>query len=188
MQDLELQNPKQAEQCAHGYGNCKTCVGSGCNLKTSFQTCHTCSSQFDENCSRNPSLTAIKTCKNYHSVCTTGIDVNGYILRGCNVKDETEIQDKSNRFEICERNNCNTGVYPKGRLQCIHCSGDEECNNIDSNTTAIAAASKYGPCNFFKEYDQCFTYMDEGRNNWLFTQQNPIPRAPVVAPGASLEL
>lgn len=157
-QDLVQVDKSKANRCLNDSDGCKMCKGKACNLKPAFQECHVCNSEHDPNCSRNPQLTELKTCKEYLSTCLTTIDANGFTQRDCSNSREQEYVEQSQRHEFCANDKCNNEIFPRDRLQCFQCSGEEECNF--NNTERVL---KTETCDVFVEYDQCFTYIDEGK-------------------------
>lgn len=150
----------RADNCLADSDSCKSCNESECNLKPTFQDCHTCISSDDVNCLLKPTLTESRTCKAYLASCITAIVQDRSVQRGCHSDNESTIKLLAYKHDICEDNNCNDEVYPKGRLQCFHCSGEEECNFVNADMTELKNSLKYRPCNAID--DECYTYINKG--------------------------
>lgn len=100
----------------------------------------------------------------------TGLDVDGYTHRVCS----TEHKDINNvfvpgQFEVCSEINCNTEIFPRNRLTCFRCNGEDECDFMSSkkeieieNDSSIMPLEAV-PCGLFSPNDQCYSYIGEGK-------------------------
>lgn len=138
--------------CLNQSDKCKTCIGKNCNVVKDYKTCYTCDSKNDSYCVKVSELTNVTICSNYLSSCATLIE-NGYTNRKC--YDDFDSNNEST-IDLCTDDKCNSNVFPKNRLQCYQCSGDEECKHITEE-------SILEPCKFYSENDQCYSLINEGR-------------------------
>lgn len=155
LQDLKLTN---ATHCIYNSDTCKSCTGTRCNERAKYQECYSCNGENEPQCAKNAELTNIETCRNYRSSCGIEIDEKGFTHRGCLNQASNFRKKLSNNTFICDEDNCNVEIFPKDRLKCYQCSGNEECN-LDS--------IKPEPCTIYVKHDQCFTYLNKGEINHI---------------------
>lgn len=148
--------------CSNKSDTCKMCIGNNCNKRNQFQECYSCSSETDSQCSRNPQLTSSEICNDYDSICMIGIDENGHIHRQCKSrKSDTTASDFKNDF-ICDDIKCNVDLFPKDRLKCYQCVGDE-CSDLSNSSNGTEVSVKSEPCAILLQREQCYTYIDKGK-------------------------
>ncbi|KAL5278421.1 hypothetical protein ACFFRR_003203 [Megaselia abdita] len=127
------------------------------SLLTSTQAlnCVQCNSKYNSDCVANvDNVPAGNTCHD-NSVCFYRVDIeDGTLERGCLPFDKlTDCMDDHCSFCNYE-DNCNKGVYPRDRLQCVVC---EDCH--DNSTLPTPQI-----CDSYKVDDLCFTYTDPKTN------------------------
>lgn len=150
LQDLE---PANATDCLGNSDTCKSCTGSKCNTKVTFQECYSCNGREDPECAKSNEFGNTEICKDYHSTCGIGIDERGFTHRRCINESSKFDEEFTNKTFTCNENKCNVVIFPKDRLKCYQCNGDEECSDT---------SLKPEPCGIYTTYDQCFTYIDAG--------------------------
>lgn len=146
---------KDKPSCQQQSDSCKSCLGNNCNKKVKFQKCFDCNSRDDPHCTlvHNNASTKVSTCNQYWATCVSGIDENGYLHRRCSSNHTDDQVKLSNGFEACIDDQCNGLLFPENRLLCHQCIGNSsECSNLTDPH----------PCDVYSEYDQCYTYFDEG--------------------------
>lgn len=146
---------EDAEECNSQTEECKTCADTNCNVKKDFTSCAVCNSKDDYRCSGN--VTGA-TCTDYmKEFCFRGVDEDGYTHRRCVTESEAKTHGfKPNRYKVCSEPNCNTKIYPEGRLECYQCEGDE-CNDLTNSSLKPAA------CAIYSNDNQCYTFVGEGK-------------------------
>ncbi|XP_055308420.1 uncharacterized protein LOC129572482 [Sitodiplosis mosellana] len=152
IQDLE---PAKTTECLDNSDTCKICTGARCNAKAKFQECYGCNGENDPQCANNAELTNTEMCKDYHSSCAIGIDRKGFTHRRCIDESSNFNKEFPNNTFTCHEDKCNVEIFPKDRLKCYQCNGNEACN--------LDTSMKPEPCRIYTEYDQCFTYMGEDK-------------------------
>lgn len=141
----------EMQMCRNEGAFCKTCQNDNCNQKVAFQTCYSCNSDSEADCVSNPSAALQpNTCRQYTDTCITVVTTDGQTQRGCS----SEIQAIVTSDEICDSNNCNSGVYPADRKRCHQCSGNE-CNQLLQDNDASLQL-----CNNYDSNDRCFAYLN----------------------------
>lgn len=160
MQDTFL--PINETLCTSNSEVCKICNGNSCNTKNEFQKCYSCSSEIDPQCSKNPQLTSSKICDDYDSICMVGIDEDGNTHRQCKNKESHTTGVDFRKDFTCEANNCNVDIFPKDRMKCYQCVGNE-CSNALYSAEEVEDSLKPEACSMFSKNDQCFTYIDQGK-------------------------
>lgn len=160
MQDRE---PNHKKYCSRQSDTCKHCFGKNCNKKRSFQECYNCNSRDEPQCAQNSTLGKTTICKEYLSTCLTGVDAHGHTHRCCSKNHPEDSDEFTYGFEICSQNKCNGNIFPKDRLKCYQCNGEDECDLLPTHQTDHSDAPlEPQPCTILSQYDQCYTYIDEG--------------------------
>lgn len=142
---------------------CKTCIGKNCNRKTEFQRCIHCNSKNNPECIMGEMPIESMICDEYLTTCVTGIDDHGYTHRRCSKEyTDQDIEFPDKLYEVCSENMCNTGIFPKNRLQCYRCNGDiENCEFMPSDSMMLNIRNpRLTPCDMFSTLDKCFTYFE----------------------------
>lgn len=126
MSDVDL---KTQNTCRNGTTTCKMCMGNDCNLKRSFQLCHTCDSSnaVDGSCIDRPWIAKEEQCTNYLGECYTHVE-NEVVRRGCIgdgiVAEAKDCSDSS----VCERcsdsGGCNSNEIK--RESCVTCNSQQD--------------------------------------------------------------
>ncbi|XP_037819819.1 prestalk protein-like [Lucilia sericata] len=92
----------------------------------------------------------------YNHICVEGVSrcfkkvVNKLVVRGCASKSDIQQCSNSKTCETCDSVNCNTGIFPKGRITCYQCTGSS-CEDVTANNIV------YKVCANYEENDQCYT-------------------------------
>lgn len=158
----------QSLQCQQNGNNCKTCIGSNCNKKASFQTCRQCNSDTDSSCVKSfvyPSTNDTildsnksRQCKNYTDVCTTIAYHGGRTERGCHSElFEQHIDPSLQVHEDCTDTNCNDYVFPINRSVCYQCIGQ---NGDLSECNGVRMSQYQSICHRYDANDHCYAYVD----------------------------
>lgn len=124
-------------------------------MKKGFQSCAVCTSKDDFHCSGNYNASL---CTDYmKEFCFQGVDEEGYTHRRCVTESEAKTHGfKPKQYQVLSENNSNTKTYPKGRLECYQCEG-EQCKDVKKSSLKPAACAVYSTDN------QCYTYRSEGK-------------------------
>ncbi len=148
---LEELHAGEIQMCRNQGTYCKTCTGDNCNLKATFQSCHTCNSETNSNCTSLKGPLPTTTCRSYTDECKTVTLLGGRTQRGCssqlNIVGE-QISDE------CVESNCNGEIFPPNRISCHQCTGSECSNDLSSSTAFVEM------CRNYIANDQCFAYVD----------------------------
>lgn len=140
---------------------CKTCIGTNCNQKQTFQTCRACNSSDNVSCIRSPGSFAAITCRNYLDSCYVHVEKD-IVTRGCmsQLTTPAQVQEScqtTNDFcETCSSaNNCNNKIVD-GEF-CLTCDSalDPNCRdtlNFTMRTQCPLSVSPRG----------CYRYDDGG--------------------------
>lgn len=137
--------------CRREGSECKTCVGSNCNLKPEFQSCYICNSNTNLDCVslKNPLSTTV--CRSYTDTCKTVTLIGGRTQRGCSSQLTLTGEQIS---EECADSNCNAAIFPPNRASCHQCNGTECSGDLSSNTNFVEM------CRNYVANDQCFSFVD----------------------------
>lgn len=146
-------------KCEANKTDCKTCKGSNCNNRNSFQQCYACNSTEDVNCIRAVSSFDPVTCRAYNDECYIHV-ANDVVTRGClressNVYVETECKDR----DICQKCAGEVGCNNKtidGEF-CMTCDSDV---NPDCRTNLTIAMRTQ--CSLAVSPMGCYRFEDEG--------------------------
>lgn len=137
--------------CRREGNECKTCVGNNCNLKASFQSCHTCDSDTNINCVTLKEALPTKVCRNYADECATVTLLGGRTERGCT----SEIPVIGDAVaDQCPDSDCNANIFPPNRISCHQCSGSQCSGDLTTTTEFVEM------CQNFVANDQCFSFVD----------------------------
>lgn len=162
------------KNCLEQAKTCKTCEGKDCNAKTDFQKCIHCNSRDGSECAQNTTTNWIE-CENYLSTCLTGIDSGGNTHRRCSKDYEKDSHDFPNdQFEVCTKSKCNTEIFPRNRLQCYECNGEDDCDFMPKTDEVFQRSQILKPCGIFSKLDQCYSYLGEGK---IQQNYNQTPKA-----------
>ncbi|XP_031624689.1 prestalk protein-like isoform X2 [Contarinia nasturtii] len=150
-------------ECEKQTENCKTCKAKDCNIKMEFQRCIHCNSINNPECNIGVTSKEWQICEGYLSTCVTGIDAHGYTHRRCSREyHDQDIEFPNRQYMVCTQNMCNTGIFPRNRIQCYRCNGDKEnCDFMPSNL--MENKLKLVPCDMFSTLDQCYTYLEDNK-------------------------
>ncbi|XP_037819807.1 uncharacterized protein LOC119609160 [Lucilia sericata] len=91
----------------------------------------------------------------YNHICVEGVRrcikkvVNKLVVRDCATENDIQQCTDSKTCETCDSINCNTGVFPKGRITCYQCTGSS-CEDITANNIVDKVCANY------EENDQCY--------------------------------
>lgn len=160
----------EATQCQQNGNDCKTCLGSNCNKKESFQTCRHCNSDTDYGCVYPSDATnnEIMKCKNYTDVCTTIAYHGGRTERGCHSEIfERTIDPGLEVHEDCTDTNCNDHVFPADRSVCYQCIG-QTGEQIECNGHGIQLSQYQSICHQYDVNDHCYAYVDSMFNILIY--------------------
>lgn len=148
----------EIQMCRREGTECKTCIGNNCNLKTRFQSCHTCNSDTNLNCVSltNTSSLPTTTCRNYLDECKTVTVLNGRTERGC--ASQLTVTDESISYQ-CADDNCNANFFPPNRISCHQCYGSECSRDLSSITQYVET------CRNYDVNDRCYAFVD-GKHKW----------------------
>lgn len=147
------------EMCINQTEDCKSCIGKNCNEKLSYQRCHVCNGRHNPGCAETPDESNSTICPDYISSCLTGTDRLGYTHRRCSTSATLDKDEFLDQFQICSDVNCNKYHFPRYRLLCYQCNGVEDCEFVKTNSSSTIQPK---PCGIFSEYDQCYTYVENG--------------------------
>ncbi|XP_037051310.1 proprotein convertase subtilisin/kexin type 5-like isoform X1 [Bradysia coprophila] len=141
----------EIQLCRREGSECKTCVGSNCNLKAEFQRCFTCNSDNNLNCVslKNPLTTSL--CRSYTDSCKTVTLIGGRTQRGCSNELTLTGEQIS---EECADVNCNAAIFPPNRASCHQCAGSVCSVDLSSSTEFVDM------CRNYVANDQCYAFVD----------------------------
>lgn len=149
--------------CNTSSNMCQPCFSYECNRQLGFQAeCKYCYGNETTDCETTKGTDIM--CPNYSSSCLVGIDEFGFTQRTCSSDKKQDAIRYSRGYELCYKPYCNKEPYPKQRLHCYQCSGEESCDY------ALTNEEKEGhlrPCKLYQEDDECYTVYDNGIFNLI---------------------
>lgn len=136
--------------------DCEICFGKNCNSKiVRNRKCVFCYGSTYVNCADNSTHRDSIDCSYQSNACLVGIDKNGYAHRSCASNQTHDLQRFPNGFELCQSDLCNANDFPRNRLKCFQCHGDNDCSFKSPNATGSLRPKV---CQVFSNMDQCYTY------------------------------
>lgn len=146
------------DECRGVPDKCQICLGKDCNQKRDIHPdCLSCNGKNGDNCAIE-ATNAIK-CANYNESCFTGIDSEGYTVRGCSgEKPETALN--LTQANVCYHDSCNWELFPGNRRTCYQCDGDSNCTFNDHFDRV-----KPQVCEIYTKDDKCVMFVYEGESS-----------------------
>ncbi|XP_031634864.1 uncharacterized protein LOC116348130 [Contarinia nasturtii] len=140
--------------------DCVVCHEEKCNMNVvRHRICYDCNEEPEANCAEPQEVTKTTDVSKKSSSCLVGIDKNGFTHRMWGTNEKHDMEKFPNGFTICYDDSCNNIIFPSGRLKCLQCQGDENCNDLKENLEPKV-------CEIYSSQDECYSYFDKERNTF----------------------
>lgn len=158
------ENGKVERGCQTANKTAETCTKSLCNKNIVCKRCD----GIDTQCSQTDATHLISSVCAYNvKSCYTKIE-NMRVTRNCNGAYSDQCLKESDTCRKCFKSNCNTGIFPEGRLQCRQCSTADVCKEeINANQPAK-------PCLNYMPDDECFMFHPEHKTPILGCKSDAV--------------